>query len=128
MTPHELHLNRLAQGLASFESGRQWFEALLPTEQQQALQTLAMITGQAHPLPSELESAISLAELKPTFTPCILARQESAPERAFARILALPNSEWSKSFRLLLALFSIADSRRRSTQCVNGCSHEWHHL
>ncbi|MFE2517586.1 DUF5958 family protein, partial [Streptomyces mirabilis] len=36
--------------------------------------------------------------------------------------------ELTKSFRLLVALFSIADTRRRTLYCVGGCGHEWHNL
>ncbi|MET9412450.1 DUF5958 family protein [Streptomyces sp. NPDC002935] len=41
---------------------------------------------------------------------------------------ALPAYELTKSFRLLVALFSIADTRRRTLHCAGGCGHEWHNL
>ncbi|WP_327189671.1 DUF5958 family protein [Streptomyces xinghaiensis] len=40
----------------------------------------------------------------------------------------LPAYELTKSFRLLIALFSIADTRRRTLYCAGGCSHAWHNL
>jgi hypothetical protein len=43
-----------------------------------------------------------------------------------AKLLKLPHAERERSFRLLLALFQIADERRRSTACLNSCSHWWH--
>ena len=30
------------------------------------------------------------------------------------------------AMRLVLALFAIADDRRRTTRCAQGCSHWWH--
>ncbi|MFD8216679.1 DUF5958 family protein [Streptomyces sp. NPDC059697] len=30
------------------------------------------------------------------------------------------------AFRLLIALFAIADTLRRERYCVGGCGHEWH--
>ncbi|WP_251069735.1 DUF5958 family protein [Streptomyces sp. ISL-96] len=39
-----------------------------------------------------------------------------------------PSPPLVKSFRLLVALFSIANARRRALHCVGGCSHEWHNL
>ncbi|GGS36856.1 hypothetical protein GCM10010270_02510 [Streptomyces violaceus] len=40
----------------------------------------------------------------------------------------LPAYELTKSFRLLLALFSIADTRRRTMYRAGGCCHAWHDL
>ncbi|MCX4460446.1 DUF5958 family protein (plasmid) [Streptomyces sp. NBC_01340] len=41
---------------------------------------------------------------------------------------ALPAYELTKSFRLLVALFTIADTRRRSLYCARGCTHACHNL
>ncbi|MDX3531055.1 DUF5958 family protein [Streptomyces sp. ID05-39B] len=41
---------------------------------------------------------------------------------------ALPAYELTKSFRLLVALFTIADTRRRTLYCAGGCGHAWHNL
>jgi hypothetical protein len=49
-------------------------------------------------------------------------------EEQRAKILRLPESEWTKAFRLLVALFGKADTRRRRRSCAAGCLHEWHHL
>ncbi|WP_406483046.1 DUF5958 family protein [Streptomyces sp. NBC_01615] len=38
----------------------------------------------------------------------------------------LPSYDRARAFRLLVALFAIADTRRRERHCVGGCSHEWH--
>jgi len=127
LTPHELHLNRIAQGLIPASEGIAWFEGLGSDEQQAVLRLLVLITVQAHPLKSEVEPAISQAKLKPTFTPCVMVSKAEIPERGF-NFGNLPPHEWTKTFRLLIALFSIADRRRRETTCRNGCSHAWHHL
>ena len=127
LTPHELQLNRIAQGLIPASEGIAWFEGLGSDEQQAVLRLLVLITVQAHPLKSEVEPAISQAKLKPTFTPCVMVSKAEIPERGF-NFGNLPPHEWTKTFRLLIALFSIADRRRRETTCRNGCSHAWHHL
>ncbi|GAA2467337.1 hypothetical protein GCM10023100_19350 [Actinocorallia cavernae] len=41
---------------------------------------------------------------------------------------ALPVHELTKSFRLLVALFGVADTRRRELYCAGGCAHAWHNL
>ncbi|WP_274506119.1 DUF5958 family protein [Streptomyces murinus] len=40
----------------------------------------------------------------------------------------LPVHELTKSFRLLVALFGVADTRRRELYCAGGCTHAWHNL
>jgi hypothetical protein len=101
----------------------------LPSSQKASvLRDLAYITTEAHPLAVEVDHAIDVAGLKRTFTPCVLVSKASSPEKAFYKILSLPEAEWEKSFRLLVGLLSIADARRRTTQCAPGCSHEWHQL
>nr|WP_256259290.1 DUF5958 family protein [Streptomyces mirabilis] len=40
----------------------------------------------------------------------------------------LPSYDRARAFRLLVALFAIADTRRRERYCVGGCGHEWHRL
>jgi hypothetical protein len=127
LTPHELQLNRIAQGLIPLAEGTAWFEGLGSEEQRAVLRVLVLITGQAHPLKSEVEPAIKQAQLKPTFTPCVMVSKAPIPEKGF-NFGNLPPHEWVKTFRLLIALFSIADRRRRETSCRNGCTHAWHHL
>ncbi|WP_330239215.1 DUF5958 family protein [Streptomyces sp. NBC_00525] len=39
-----------------------------------------------------------------------------------------PLDERRKAFRLLIAVLSIADARRRERFCFGGCSHWWHRL
>jgi hypothetical protein len=63
---------------------------------------------------------MGLAGLKPTLTPCVVVSRAPVPAKAFHKILSLPE--------LLLGLLTVADARRRATQCAQGCSHEWHHL
>mgnify|MGYP001793797702 CR=1 FL=1 len=128
LTDTELQLNRIAQGLVRESDGIAWFEALPPDQRQQVLHTLARICGQAHPRSDELPKAIERAQLKPTFTPCVLLEIAQVPEKGLHRILALPESEQVKSFRLMIALLAIADARRRESHCKDGCSHEWHNL
>jgi hypothetical protein len=40
----------------------------------------------------------------------------------------LPSYDRARAFLLLVALFAIADTRRRERYCAGGCSHEWHQL
>jgi hypothetical protein len=126
MSPTLLKLNQMAQGLLPWDAGLSWFIGLSPSEKNSVLRDLGYITHQAHPRAEEVDAAIAKAGLKRTFTPCVLVCKASSPEKAFQKIVSLPEAEWEKSFRLLVALLSIADARRRAVHCGGGCSHEWH--
>jgi hypothetical protein len=121
-------LNRVAQGRLPFADAVRWFESLPEAEQEPWLKTIALMCHQAHPHHDEIESALVLAQLKPTFTPCVMVLAAARPEHALDRIATLPVDERHKAFRLMFALYCIADTRRRETQCKNGCSHEWHNF
>jgi len=121
-------LNRVAQNRLPFGEAVHWFEALPEAEQSGWLRTIAFMCHQAHPIDDEIDPAISLAGLKPTFTPCVMIRAAERPEHALNRIADLPADERQKSFRLMFALYCVADTRRRQTQCKNGCSHAWHNF
>src|ERR1035437_7416252 len=122
LTDSELLLNRVAQGHITEAEGLLWFESLSPEEQLQALHLLSKVCGQSHPRPQEVPLASKRAGLKATFTPCVLASLSEQPAQAFPQIVALPFNEQTKAFRVLLALFCIADDRRRKTRCVGGCT------
>ena len=47
---------------------------------------------------------------------------------AVSAIRNLPESEWGKTFKLWISIFSVADRRRRKTECIGGCAHEWHNI
>src|SRR5436190_4684 len=113
LTAIELHLNRIAQGLVSEAEGHSWFESLQPEARLKTLRVLANICQQSHPLSQEVPQAIERSGLKATFTPCVLLKLAARPQDAFNRIVALPGAEQVKSFRLLVSLFAIADTRRR---------------
>jgi hypothetical protein len=126
LSPDAKMLNRVAQGRLPFSDAVKWFESLPETEQQSWLKTVALMSHQAHPRHEDVDGAIKLAELKPTFTPCVILHSAVQPEHALKRIAALPAEEHPKAFRLMFALYCIADTRRRQTDCQGGCSHEWH--
>ena len=128
LSPHAKMLNRVAQGRLPFTNAVRWFESLPEAEQPGWLRTIAFMCHQAHPRREEIEPAITLAELKPTFTPCVMVRTADQPERALDSIAALPADERQKAFRLIFGLYCIADTRRRQTDCRGGCSHAWHNF
>jgi hypothetical protein len=121
----ELFLNQVAQAVYPSQSGLDWFGKLPIERQRETLRWLANMALQAGARGEDAANAIRQSGLKPTYTPCVLLAKENLPVRA-AEIANLPSSEFSKAYRLLMALFQVADARRRATQCANGCLHWWH--
>ena len=121
-------LNRVAQGRLPFADAVRWFDSLPESEQPGWLSTIGFMCHQAHPRPDEIDPAIALAQLKPTTTPCVMIRTAQQPEHALDRIAALPADGRQKAFRLMFGLYCIADTRRRKTDCRDGCSHAWHNF
>lgn len=120
-------LNLTAQGRQSVEETLNWFQATESVQQIAILRDLAMAVQQAHPTTDDISSAIALSGLKSTYTPCVILKKHPVPD-ALQRVMSLPEDERIKSFRLMLHVLSVADTRRRGTNCAGGCTHEWHNI
>ncbi|MEU7461822.1 DUF5958 family protein [Streptomyces griseofuscus] len=115
-------LNELAQGLRPVDEGVEWFEGLSEGDQRKVLHALVLFCGQGSAREEDVPESIARSGIRPTHTPAVmLAKWRFGME-------ALPAYELTKSFRLLVALFSIADTRRRTLRCADGCGHAWHNL
>ncbi|MEV3921348.1 DUF5958 family protein [Actinomadura coerulea] len=127
MDETSLVLNMLAQGLRPAADGIAWFEALTSDQQHDALLKLAAFCTQAGATSEDATEAIRRAGIRPTHTPAVLLSRGRAMNQ-LAKVVNLPGHERSKSFRLLVALLSIADDRRQTRHCSDGCTHDWHQL
>lgn len=119
---HEVVLNELAQGLRPTTEGVEWFEGLSEDDQRKVLHSLVGFCGQARACEDDVPESIARSGIRPTHTPAVMLTKWRFG------MTALPADELTKSFRLLVALFSIADTRRRTRHCADGCGHEWHNL
>lgn len=127
MDQTELQLNKIAQGFLSLKDGIDWFDASDLNTKKDILQSLSIILTQSHPTVDEVENGISRSELKRTYTPCVLLAEKPFGE-AVARTINLPDNEWRKAFIFWIKILSIADKRRRETECIDGCTHGWHNI
>lgn len=119
---HEVVVNELAQGLRPTAEGVEWFEGLSEDGQRKVLHSLVEFCGQARACEDDVPESIARSGIRPTHTPAVMLTKWRFG------MAALPAYELTKSFRLLVALFSIADTRRRTRHCADGCGHEWHNL
>ncbi|MDX3574582.1 DUF5958 family protein [Streptomyces sp. ID05-47C] len=119
---HEVILNELAQGLKTPAEGVEWFESLSEDDRRKTLHALVLFCGQARAREQDVPESITRSGIRATHTPAVmLTKWRFGME-------ALPAYELTKSFRLLVALFTIADTRRRTLYCAGECGHAWHNL
>ncbi|GLS25727.1 DUF5958 family protein [Marinibactrum halimedae] len=116
----DIYLNQISQGVKPLNEAVEWFISAKEI-QIEVLRRLIYFILQSGALGKDVESAISNSGLKPTFTPCQLLLKVFREEpngnimlsQSLSNIANLPESEREKSFKLLLAMFSIADKRKR---------------
>lgn len=102
--------------------GVEWFAGLSEDGQRKAVHVLVLFCGQARAREDDVPEAIARSGVRRTHTPAVmLTKWRFGLEN-------LPAYELAKSFCLLVALLSIADTRRRKRYCAGGCGHEWHNL
>ncbi|WP_326579059.1 DUF5958 family protein [Streptomyces sp. NBC_00481] len=127
MKESERIINEVAQGFIQLDEGVSWFSALEPAQQKSVLREVVSYSMQAHATVEDGREGVVRSGVKPTANPAVMIVREPLPDR-MAKIINLPHSENVKAFRVLVAAFAVADTRRRETQCKGRCGHEWHNL
>ncbi|MFK0050014.1 DUF5958 family protein [Streptomyces sp. NPDC090741] len=128
MTGRDVLLNELAQGLLPMAQGLEWFDGLSTQEQSETLLFLCHHCIQARAVTEDGPESIRRAGLRPTHTPAVLITRGPVYQQ-LGKIAGLtPLDERRKAFRLLVAVLAIADERRRTRYCSDGCGHWWHSL
>ncbi|MQY10233.1 hypothetical protein SRB5_03400 [Streptomyces sp. RB5] len=120
----ELVVNEVAQGLRSLDDGVAWFSGLAPEQRREALQEVAGYAMQAHITAADGRAGVARAAVKPTVNPAVMICMDP-PRYGFAN---LPAAEHVRAFRVLVSVFTVADTRRRETYCKGTCTHSWHNL
>ena len=127
MNETELKINKIAQGLISLGEGLAWYDESDSHSRNEIMKALDLCLFQSHPTQEDVEKGIKKSGLKATYSPCVLARKKPLNE-ARQKVLNLPEPDRRRGFILFLSIFSVADKRRRKTQCKDGCAHEWHNI
>ncbi|MET7649264.1 DUF5958 family protein [Streptomyces sp. NPDC005426] len=113
MNRRDVLLNELAQGLRPTSEGIEWFDGLGYEEQSEVLLFLRHHCVHARAAAEDVPESIRRAGLRPTHTPAVLISKGHIGEQ-LGKIAGLaPPDERRKAFRLLIAVLSIADARRR---------------
>lgn len=109
------------------EEGIAWFNESGPEQREDILRALNMCIFQSHPTEEDIKDGIAESGLKETYSPCVLVLRKPF-NLARQKAMSLTGLDQERAFRLFLFIFSVADRRRRETQCKGGCSHDWHNL
>ncbi|MFE4218274.1 DUF5958 family protein [Streptomyces sp. NPDC056844] len=117
-------VNEVVQELRTLDEGTSWFSALSPAGRQAVLQEVAGYAMQAHITAADGLEGVARSGVKPTANPSVMICMDP-PRYGFA---ALPADEHVKAFRVLVWVFSVADTHRRETYCKDTCGHTWHNL
>ena len=122
----EIYINQFVQQLHSLETMEKWFDLYNYDEKRCVILNLINLVIQAHPTIEEI--AYAADQLKMANTPAtIKLLNPNKPYIKFGYELAnLPKPELNGCFKLLLVTLSIADNRRKTEKCSNGCNHWWH--
>lgn len=124
-------INKIAQNKIDFTIGLQ---LLLENDFnfEELFKTLHLYIFNSIPNKTDYDSetyqiAINSIPLKPTFTPIVILK--SFPTKiAFQKLALLPENENKKTITALLWIFKMTDTKRRNTECKNGCGHFWHEI
>ncbi|MFF8271455.1 DUF5958 family protein [Streptomyces sp. NPDC016562] len=117
-------VNEVAQGLCTLDEETSWFSDLAPAGQQAVLQQVASYAMQAHITATDGREGVARSGVKPTANPSVMICMDP-PRYGFA---VLPAVEHVQAFRVLVSVFSVADTRRKQTYCKGACGHPWHNL
>ncbi|MCX4633076.1 DUF5958 family protein [Streptomyces sp. NBC_01443] len=117
-------VNEIAQELRTIDDGAAWFSGLSLARRQEVLRDVAGYAMQAHITAADGRAGVARSGLKPTANPSVMVCMDP-PRTGFVN---LPADEHLKAFRVLVSVFTVADTRRRKTYCQGTCGHAWHNL
>lgn len=120
-----LWLNRVAQGSIPIDEAiavmRNSTDAEFP-HYMRGVGEMAMSAGFRN---EDIPAAALLARVRIGAPACVILSKGTS--RGYMdKVTSLRRQDSAQTFRFLLALFQVADRRRRETRCAHGCTHWWH--
>ena len=109
----QILINKFGQDLLSFQELLSYFKKLDIKKKRKFLSDLSFLIMQTKPLNDDIDRAIELGKLKPTFTPCVKIKK-GLNSQIFKEIIDLPENEIEKSFVLLLSLYKILEKEKNN--------------
>lgn len=106
----QIVINKFGQDLLSFPDVLNIFQSKVKENKKIFLTDLSFLIIQSKASERDIDSAIELGNLKPTFTPCVKIRK-GIKRNVLQEIIDLPDNETEKVLVLFLSLYKIAYKR-----------------
>jgi len=107
----EILINKYGQELIEINFFKDFFSNFNLLEKRDYLSSLLELIFQSKPNDKDIEIAITLSGLKPTFTPCVMIKK-GVMNHNLIKLIGLPETELDKVLILLMSLFKVAYQRR----------------
>lgn len=114
----QIIINKFGQDLSAFHDLLNLFQSKDQENKKKFLADLAFLIIQSKPNDNDIDKAIELGMLKPTYTPCVKIRK-GIKGNVLQEIIDLPDNEIEKVFILFLSLYKIAYKRLLITEKEN---------
>jgi hypothetical protein len=122
-----IQINSFAQSLRTMTQMTDWFESNDNQLKRNIINQIWDFLQNTRPTKDEINEGINKSEQKDSYTAAIILRRFSFKE-ARHKILELPDNELTKTFKFIIAIFKVSDTRRRTMECKGQCGHFWHNL
>jgi Family of unknown function (DUF5958) len=120
-----LWLNRVAQGCVQMDRAVELVLGSTDAEYQRYMSALGEMVVSASASPADVSEAARRARISVGAPACVILAK-SMSRGSMDKVTALRRQDTKKNFGFLMALFEIADRRRRESVCVGQCTHWWH--
>lgn len=114
----QILINKFGQDLLSYQDIYNFFDSLDSETKKKTLNELAYLILQSKSVDSDIDKAIELGHLKPTYTPCIKIKK-GIKSNILQELINLPENETRKVFTLFISLYKIAYKRLLETEKEN---------
>jgi hypothetical protein len=122
-----IQINSFAQGLRTMNELTDWFELKDNQLKRDILSQTWDFLQNTRPTDGEINEGINNSGQKDTYTAATLLRRFNFKE-ARLKIMELPDNELTKTFKYIVTIFKVSDTRRRTVECKGLCGHFWHNL
>lgn len=107
----QILINKFGQSLLRIQDIVTHFHSLDIDGQRNLLKDIVYLLIQTRPKEADLDLAIEIGKLRPTFTPVVKLKKGGLVPHVFRELLNLPENEWEKVLILLLSIYKISYGR-----------------
>ncbi|HRQ70516.1 MAG TPA: DUF5958 family protein [bacterium] len=120
-------INQYSQGIVEKSRLLDWYKSLKLEDQQSIIPQIWSLALQAKAREEDVAPAVEKAQLKLSNNPVVMLKSAKEPfsNRGY-NLAKLKDKVLVQAFMLIIECFVVADKRKKTTDCANGCEHWWH--